>query len=85
MAYAHRYYLSDSMWIVGYLSQDSYTVNIEFVNLVEKMRQAQDGFFKADKNSSARVVFLKESKAYEKMVDDKIKEFKSTQIDLFKS
>lgn len=48
------------------------------------MRQAQDGFFKADKNSSARVVFLKESKAYEKMVDDKIKEFKSTQIDLFK-
>lgn len=55
----------------------------EFVDLVEKMRSAQKGFFATDKNSSAHAVYLKESKAYEKMVDDKIKEFKSTQINLF--
>lgn len=54
----------------------------EFMTLVEKMRSAQDGFFKSDKNSSARQVFLKESKAYEKMVDDHIKAMNSNQIKL---
>jgi hypothetical protein len=36
----------------------------QFVDLVFKMRSAQTGFFSSDKNSSARQVFLKESKAY---------------------
>lgn len=51
----------------------------QFVTLVEKMRSCQDGFFKADKNSSARRTFLLESKAYEGMVDKFIKEFKTNQ------
>lgn len=54
----------------------------EFINLVERMRSAQDGFFKSDRNSSARTVFLKESKALEKMVDDHIKAAKSKQINI---
>jgi hypothetical protein len=53
-----------------------------FIELVSKMRSAQTGFFSSDKNSSARQVFLKESKAYEKMVDDYIKESKSNQLKL---
>lgn len=54
----------------------------EFVELVAKMRSAQTGFFSSDKNSSARQVYLKESKAYEKMVDEHIKAMKSNQIKL---
>lgn len=46
------------------------------------MRAAQNGFFCSDKNSSARQVYLKESKAYEKMVDDHIKAMKSNQLKL---
>lgn len=56
-----------------------------FVETVKKMRAAQKGFFSSDKNSSQRHVFLKESRTYEGLVDKMIADYKSPQIDIFKS
>jgi len=56
---------------------------VEFVDSVKKMRDAQKGFFSSDKNSSARSTYLQVSRTYEKIVDDKIKEFNVDQTKLF--
>ena len=57
----------------------------EFVELVERMRENQKGFFSSDRNSSQRSVYLQESRKLERQVDEEIKSFKSNQGDLFAS
>lgn len=54
----------------------------EFIQLVKKMREKQRGFFHADKNSPARLEFMKESKILERQVDDALKKMESNQLNL---
>jgi hypothetical protein len=57
--------------------------NDEFINLVERMRKAQKGFFKSNFGSAKRSDYLAESKQLEKQVDNFIKKHKDPQQNLF--
>lgn len=55
----------------------------DFVNLVEKMRIAQSGFFTSDKNSALHRKYLEDSRYLERQVDKAIADLKSRQTKLF--